>query len=192
MFLLILQLALLFTGCSQPPSPPSSSWKIIEGRKSTPLYKIKIPNDWVSIASSSPLSDTRTPLASYQIPTQEGALFLTIHNFPDIHIPSYAQIERWKKQFTDLDETSLVLQPEAFGGFSGFYWEGSGKMDDKETTVLAWSMQLDPKLSQFLTGEGQSDFTIKVKGPKAAIDQVKENIIYTARSFGLIDEIPVP
>lgn len=180
----------------------NAPWQQIQGRdmgdgQRELIYRAKVPSDWQRIDSQGSVVDTMKPLCTYTIPTPFGDVALTIHNFPDLRIPPLSQIERWTRQFDEPDLASAVTTPQAFGGFAGLHFEGSGLMRGERTTIIGWAMQLAGQHAQSLHGDAHekqksADYTLKVKGAQAAVSYVKEEILLFALSFGLIDEIPQP
>ena len=163
-----------------------------------PVYRAKIPLSWKRIDPEGldSLLDTTKPIVSFEIADK---LRLTLHTFPttslEERIPPAAQIERWRNQ---LKGGSFYIEKITQGGFAGLYFEGKRE----NTTVCAWSMQLDSQHYQTLhflasTVEEEehykqmaADFTIKVSGPGESIEQHWEEIALFANSFELIQEIP--
>lgn len=204
----ILVATLILFACSKNEQQTSSaSWQRIYGRDENahgPLYQVKAPLKWIRcdpILKES-LHNTMEPLCEYKINDSEGdPIRISIHNFPSKHledrIPPSAQIARWKQQFDYLDPISVVITPQAFGGFSGFLFEGSGILKGKRTTVIGWSMQLTPELYRRLeqndnfvdNDQMRSDYTIKAQGDPNLIAKYKQSIIAFGRSFELIRPI---
>lgn len=178
-----------------------------------PLYQVKVPKKWKNqIQSALSLEDTTKPLCEFIIQNNEhdsdteksmGQIRITIHNFPSEsiteRIPPNAQIARWKRQLTKMDPNSLSVEPQAFGGFVGFLFEGTGLLSEDPTTILGWIMQIAPEHYRALNRPGKdvnyrkqmrADYTLKAVGPKQLIEKYKDEIIVFARSFELIQEIP--
>jgi hypothetical protein len=200
----------LFLGCSNTDHPNSQQvveWQTLEGRddgrtSARPLiYRAKIPKDWIAASKrEDSLVDTTLPIKEFYIRDGEQQIRITIHNFPadalDQRIPPLSQIMRWKRQFDEFDFSSLIISPEAHGGFAGFAFECTGLLKQQPTTILGWSMQLDPEHFQALREGSNShrqmrgDYTIKAVGPPALISQHRQDIMTFAHSFELIQEIP--
>lgn len=170
------------------------------------VYRIKVPKDWVKRIppAKESLMDTTKSIIEFFIYEGDAKIRMTIHNFPtdtkDQRVIPMAQIRRWKRQFQSLDEASLTLIPQAFGGYHGFLLEASGKLNDIQTSVLGWSLQLAlehyqalslPTLSTITQRHRQmrGDVTLKAVGPSHLIAKHRESIISAARSFQLIDDI---
>jgi hypothetical protein len=169
-FKMLFLLLFLLCGCSSP-SPTPKHKETMGGRfTETPLYQIVVPDSWKRIRSSGDIRDTKNPIAEFEV----DGLKIVIHNFPGTKIPPQAQISRWQKQ---KDQTYLI-ENQAFGGFQGLGLEGE--------TVLAWA--LEPASCLRLKGEKNSDITIKATGSN--IEQLREEIIETARSFEFVEGIP--
>lgn len=181
-FISVLLLACLVS-CGAPDLP-TAGYQDIPGRDQKPLYRIKVPFGWKRKAIDGPLEDTTKPLCEFLI---EGAVRATIHNFPNIKVPPQAQITRWKKQFSSLDPQGALITPQAFSGYVGLKFEGSGLIEGKKTFIMGWSMQIAPEFYSFVQGQLGSDVTIKVVGPKELIETYREEIERFARSFELID-----
>lgn len=196
-----LLIALTFiTGCSNPESYNNTSWTEICGRDNgisltrESIYRIKAPNDWTRKDPSPDESivDSKKSLCEFNIP---GGIRIAIHNFPserqDDRVPPGAQITRWKRQFDQLDPTSLSIVPQSFGGFSGFLFEGSGLMNGERITMMGWAMQIAPEHYRHLhSNQMRGDYTIKATGPAVAMREHHQAIIAFARTFELIQEIP--
>jgi len=171
------------------------------GGRTTPrkqLYRVNMPKFWKRIDPEGSLTDTTKALCEFKIP--DTSIRITIHNFSSEslaqRIPPAAQLTRWKQQFERLNPTTTQVTPVAFAGFAGLYFEGSGILEDRHTTVLGWSMQIAPVHYQRLsldpdTHEMCADFTIKVVGPSDEVGQYKHSIKHFAQTFELIDGIPV-
>jgi hypothetical protein len=201
---LIFSLLLLCLSCVSPP--PSSSKKMTEicGRdaKHTLIYRVDVPSDWeqVNPLAGESLTDTTKSLCEFFIRDQPHTIRIAIHNFPtenmEQRIAPMAQIARWKKQFTKLDSTSVTVTPQAFGGFSGFLFEGTGLLKDQPTAMMGWSMQMAPEHYRKLQDREEkqtqmrADYTIKITGPTEAVKKFRSLIVAFARSFELIDDIP--
>jgi hypothetical protein len=177
-------LAVLLAGCGKT-EPLSSPYQEIAGRDQRPLYRIKAPAAWQRKSVEGRLDDTTIPLCEYQI---EG-IRITIHNFPNMKIPPQAQIARWQKQFTSISSLGSVITPQAFSGFTGLKFEGSGLIDGKKTAMLGWSLQLAPEFAPFVSGQMGADVTIKVVGPEEKVAAHREDIERFARSFEFIEEL---
>jgi hypothetical protein len=215
-------LILLLTGCNNSSSINQTSYKIREisarddgVNKTRPtIYRAKIPSDWIckDPELNISLSDTTKSICELFILNandNDQKIRITIHNFPSLNpddrIPSTAQIARWKKQFSQLDPSSISIISQSFAGFSGQLFEGSGLLNGEEISIMAWSMQLAQEHYSILSlklqllqaniekqkiAQMKSDFTIKATGPKALMEKHRRDIFAFARSFELIEEIP--
>lgn len=203
-------LLILLSACSsEKSSHNANSWQIIAGRNELPslnrplVYRAKIPETWQRIdpPPANSIQDTRLPLVEFLIAEEGEQIRLTVHNFPtssiDERVPPAAQIARWKKQFDTLDMHSVYTQAVAKGGFSGLYFEASGRQKSKEIRVIGWSLQLAQEhfnALSWLKGEEyvqmRSDYTIKAVGPSTLVSKHKNDLIRFAQSFELINEIP--
>ena len=125
---------------------------------------------------------------------------ITIHSFPintsQPRIPPIAQVNRWKKQLIDLDTEAVIIKPQAFSGFVGLYFEGTGTYKKTETTVMALSLKLDPEHERALQHsklkeheEMLSDITIKAIVPND-LQKHRPALLAFLHSFEFIDEIP--
>ncbi len=202
----IFTLFFLIFGCAY--SEDGLAWQVICGRDEGqgldrvvryPLYRAKVPKDWIRKDSTESVADTTRPLVEYSI---DGNIVVTVHNFPadalEKRIPPEAQIERWKRQLNGEEE---VLKPQAHGGFAGLALCAVRRSDNNCSAVLGWAMQLAPEHFQNLQLAGteeemrhfrqmRSDYTIKAKGPPDLIEQHKSMIELFADSFELIEELP--
>lgn len=217
----LLFLASILISCSNDSSSQSVSFTMqeIHGRNeyvaSVPymrplVYRAKVPLNWIRKDPSREESilDTTKPLCEFIIPHEEEQIHITIHSFPskslEERIPPQAQVARWKQQFTHLD-ADVVVRPQAYSGFSGFLFEGSGIKNEKHMAVLGWCMQLAPEHYSTLTlrlgmsrtdqercclRQMRADFTIKASGPKSLLEMHRRSIATFARSFEFIQEIP--
>lgn len=166
----------------------------------TLIYRIKAPAAWEHHPPSSDesLTDTTKALCEFMIDKQ---IRITIHNFPseslEKRIPPEAQISRWRRQFSFLDPNATVISLQAYSGFKGLLFEGSGMLNGSKQTMMGWSMQLAPVHYRALThlnllnlDQLRSDITIKAVGPSEIMEQYRDQIIRFARSFELIEAIP--
>jgi hypothetical protein len=209
---------LCLIGCTPPsPSPSASSWQSIAGRdhglphdQGQPierplLYRALVPENWIrkDPLESESIADTTKANCTFMIVEEDGEVRLTVYTFPYTHketrIPPQAQITRWKKQIEELDLLSVQIVPDSHGGFSGLYFEGQGKLQNKAIIVMGWSMRLahgyDQQLaiSRLPLDHGKrADYTIKANGPPDLVNKHRLDIIQFAHSFELIDELPSP
>lgn len=171
------------------------------------VYRARAPNEWIRKDSfkEESLADTKKSICDFFIHSDNGVIRIAIHNFPsdiiDERIPPIAQIARWQRQFDFLQaEESHTIQ-QAFNGYAGLKFKGVGIMDNKDTMMLGWSLQLGKEHYQMLSHprnptdhdlyrEMRADITIKVTGPKELMENHEDAIIAFARSFELIREIP--
>lgn len=193
-------LLLIANACtSDNKSPPHLVVHEICGRdlKHTPLYRVKTPIDWQVKRpdDTESLEDTKKSLCEFLIQEGLNQIRITIHNFPsssiEERIPPSAQILRWKRQFNDIDPLTVSTIPQSFAGFSGVFFESAGKINEIETTMFGWSMQIAPEHYRRLNENEQmrSCITIKVMGPTDFIEKNRNIIVNFSRSFELIDEI---
>ena len=100
-----------------------------------------------------------------------------------------------------MNESTVVLKNQSFGGYSGLYFEATGLIQDKPTKVLGWSIQLAPEHFRALSyvphkslehrfRQMRGDVTIKAVGLPHLLQKNRDEIINFARSFQLIDDIP--
>lgn len=203
--------AIFFQGCSsESPVSKPFKWEILNGRKegefTMPIYRVKVPIDWTRRNDLPPAeaNDTTMALAEFFIHDLNHSIKITIHNFPTDNIeqriaPNF-QIKRWEGQFQTINPEQINITPQAFSGFSGLFFQGTGLMDHQPTTVLGWSMQIAPSHYQSLLypssekdyqyRQMRSDFTIKVIGPADLVQKHFRSLTSFARSFELIEEIP--
>lgn len=200
--------ALFLGGCQSDSSPPTASWQEIQGREQesngirTALYRMHIPYNWIrrDPLPTASLADTTLSLCDFFILEEEEKIRIAIHNFPfqapEDRIPPTAQIARWKRQFDVLFNEASSVIPQAFSGYSGLLFVGAGKKNNTDEMVLAWSLQLAPEHDQSLSLEKplekqlRADVTIKASGPQKLMEKYRDEIISSARSFELIEEIP--
>lgn len=204
----ILLCLLLCAGCQKcPEKVPPFTMQEFMGRDETiaygqkvrrAVYRAKVPFFWkrIDCKANESIADTTKPIVSFAI---EGNVILAVHTFPsnslEERIPVIAQIQRWRKQ---LNSDNCHVEKVAQGGFSGLYFEGK----NANLTLFAWSLQLDMEHYQRLhflatTVEEEehykqmtADYTIKVSGPSQILEKHKDEILFFANSFALIQELP--
>lgn len=219
----LLFLSVVIFGCAEDNSKAAYPIQQISGRDEgikknsayhrSPIYRAKVPSNWKrkDPDPSESIVDTTKPLCEFIIDDGNGErVRITVHNFPsessEERIPPNAQVARWKRQFTDLDLTTLSLKPQAYGGFSGVLFEGSGTLADEPVTMMAWTMQLAQEhysaLSFHLSlsrspeerhslKQMRADYTIKAVGPRTLMIKHHRDIVAFGHSFELIQEIPL-
>lgn len=208
---LILMCVSLFVGCDSPQLPPKALTIDIAGRNDDTsldrpiIYQLKLPPHWIyKPIENQSLTDTTLPIAEFYIRENEESIRITLHNFPtdqmEKRIPPVAQLNRWKGQFEKLDQPSLIVKNQSFGGYQGLYFEALGEMKNASTRVIGWSMQLAPEHFRMLSRltpkiiekrhhQMRGDITIKAVGPNELMKKNKIALTSFARSFKLIDEI---
>ena len=171
------------------------------------IYRMKVPSHWTQQQPSfdESITDTKKAIAEFFIEEKDEKIRIAIHNFPsdsmDSRIPPMVQVSRWKKQFSSMVPSSVSTKPHAFGGYYGFLFEATGEMHGIATTVLGWALQLAPEHYRSLSHpvpatlanrhrQMRGDVTIKAVGPEQLMDKYREEIISSARTFQLIDDIP--
>lgn len=204
----LVQFLLLWTtvaSCQSDGNYPKAQTIQIPGRENAEFYQITVPLNWVVQNHSSDAfkHDSKISLVEFTIPDDSDHIRISIHNFPNNHlnsrIPPFQQIERWKKQFSSLESQSIL--PQSFSGYVGLLFEGQGSMNQKKMSMLAWTMQLDTSLYQYLDKlqtydktslykEMQADFTIKALGSTEVLQKYQKQIIEAAHSFKIKYEIP--
>jgi len=201
---------LLLVSCGQTNVAPAPVYQHIQGRDDAPstgqiirrpVYRARIPDSWIrkDPQAKESIADTMRPLVEFLIPTPQGEVRLTVHNFPYDHmeerIPPAAQIARWRQQANLEDPLNTREDFRAHDGFAGICLEGDG--------LIAWAMQLCPEHFRCLQQPGppeqtrylrqlRADYTIKATGPEEAIHYAKTELINFSDSFQLIQEIPTP
>ena len=220
--ILFILLGLLIASCNEPQgNATKGSLQEIGGRDSSKnltsnysrekIYRCYTPLHWQrkDLSCYESLADTMKALCEFVIEDEEGKITIAIHNFPTMkveeRIPPGAQVARWKRQFTELDLTTLSVMPQSNGGFVGLLFEASGVLKGRDAAVMAWGMQLAPEhysnLTFFMNTTPSayekehfkqiiSDYTIKAIGPVASIEKNRDAIMKFAHSFELIEEIP--
>lgn len=208
-------LVVVLWGCSDTRPSSSYSWQEFTGREEEEkslersfIYRAKVPTGWTvqAPAATEPLYDSRLPLCTFCISEEPLSLRITLHNFPtdsiEERVPCQAQVNRWKQKFASLDPSSILILPQAYGGFAGQLFEGTGILKDKETTVMGWIMQIAPEHYRSLTHyrtiqekrefkQMRADYTLLVTGDPALVKKHKPEILAFARSIELIREIPI-
>lgn len=177
-------------------------------KECTTIYEIDIPFDWICKEPTidDALLDTKKPIYEFiveNIEDEEDDIHITIHNFPnnsiDERVPRGAQINRWKQQFTILEEANTQVSMQSFGGFSGLKFQGVGKIKEQEKMMLGWIMQL-PQEHYFALGFPEknrtqlhnlrADYTIKVVGSPEFVLKNQKSIEAAIQTFRLCKEIP--
>lgn len=113
-----------------------------------------------------------------------------------MRIPPQAQLQRWKQQLNPIDETSVLITPQSFSGYKGLLLEAEGEIKGEPTAVIGWALQIGNDHFRTLSytdlpNQMRADVTIKATGSPEAIALQRERIKTFARSFELIEEIPV-
>lgn len=197
-------LLIIISACANSEGPPDAQDLKIEkisgrDKQGIPIYRAKAPISWTrkKPLPEDSLEDTTKSLCEFFIQEEAGIIRITIHNFPSIKIedrvPPASQIARWKRQFANLEPTSVSVTQQAWGGFAGLLFEGAGRINDKSEAVMGWSMQLGSEHYRNLLGASsqiRADYTIKATGPKELMKKYRKEIVAFARSFELIQEIP--
>lgn len=175
-------------------------WVAIHGRDvavNDPIYRARVPSNWQRQApvSDDQREDTMQPNCHLRIEDSEGSIDIIVHNFPsesmEARIPPAAQVARWQRQVGARASTADLVQPIAHAGFIGLSYAADG--------VMAWSLQLAKEHYLALSmapdsrrkHQMRADYTIKATGPEGALARHRREITAFARSFELIDEIPV-
>ena len=181
----------------------------ILSKEQTTIYEIDVPFNWICIEPSigNTLLDTKKPIYELVIENEEGDdeedIHITIHNFPnhsiEERIPPNAQINRWKQQFTILEEANTQISKQSFGGFKGLKFQGVGKIKEEDKMMIGWIMQL-PHEHYYALGFPEknrsqlynlcADYTIKVIGPPEMIMKHQKSIEKAVQTFRLYKEIP--
>lgn len=190
----------LCSACGSSPETTQAPWLSIHGRDlavNDPIYRARVPDGWQRQApvSEAQREDTMQPICRFIVPDNEGPVEITVHNFPtdsiDERIPPAAQVARWQRQVGARASAADLVQPIAHAGFVGLSYAADG--------VMAWSLQLAKEHYQALSmapdsrlkQQMRADYTIKATGPEASLARHQREITAFARSFELIEEIPV-
>ena len=214
-YLSLLFIILIFCGCSSQDTSHQEPRKVVEiaGRDDGSslirprIYRMKVPSSWIqqNPFHQTSLVDTTKAIVEFFINDTNEQIRISIHNFPSDtmrqRIAPIAQVNRWQRQFQTLEAASVFIKPQAFGGYYGFRLEATGMMKDVKISILGWTLQLATEHYQALSRpvsptvaqkyrQMRSDVTIKVLGPASLMLKHQEDIISSARSFQLIDEIP--
>lgn len=181
-------LLLITCSCSSEKKGASPS-KEIASRDGVITYVCDPLPLWEEIPSTNSLADSTLPIASWKI---DNELVVAIHNFPGSSIPPQAQIARWEKQLKNADPTSVVIEPAAWGGFEGLKLF---VQDTQDQSIMAWSMVLPVFHRYALSGVPReehytADWTIKVTGSTALMQEHEDSINAFAHSFRLKKDIP--
>lgn len=203
---------MLLTSCETKSSSKTSINTVgIFGRENQSLnkedgviYEIDVPYDWIckEPIRDDTILDTKKPIYEFIIEEEDEDILITIYNFPgstlEERIPPIAQINRWKQQFTTLDENLSQVSKEVFGGFTGLKFQGVGKIKGEEKMVIGWIMQL-PQEHYFSINFSEknknrlenlrADYTIKVTGTAELIMKHHQSIEKAVKSFRLNSEI---
>lgn len=205
-------LSLLLCGCSErPPASSLHPMQEIKGRdyhgKRFYVYRARAPLSWIrkDTFPEESLTDTKKSICEFLIVDNGEIIRIAIHNFPSNNIeeciPPAAQVARWQRQFELLLPEESGTEPQAFSGYHGLKFKGIGKIEQTDTMMLGWSLQMGKEHYQVLSHpknpadtdlyrEMRADVTIKATGPKELMETYEDEIIAFARSFELIGEIP--
>lgn len=191
--ILIFLCLIILVSCDPPTAPINSHYAYVCGRDPTdhPIYRVNVPTGWKrkDLSHIKDKSDTKLPICEFDV----DDIRITIHSFPSYsqndRIPPIAQVERWKKQFQSLE--NFTTTPQAYSGYAGLLFEGTGRLTDGAKHVMGWSMQLASEHYRLIQDPQQkADFTIKAVGSVDAMNKRRKEIITFARSFELVEEIP--
>ena len=211
--ILTICLGLLFCSCADQSPVNLIPMQEIKGRdydgKRFNVYRIRAPLSWIrrDALPEESLLDTKKSICEFLITENDEIIRIAIHNFPseeiEQRIPPNAQIARWQRQFEILQPEGTVTIPQAFSGYNGLKFKGTGKINkaNSESIMLGWALQLDKEHYRMLSHpstpaennlyrEMRADVTIKATGPKELMEMHEEEINHFARSFELIEEIP--
>lgn len=201
-------LCLSLCACQKDSLPTSNGWRTeqVNGRTRFPVYTMQVPTSWKTLESPGDnLTDTKKPLVTFIFTENNQTFTITVHNFPfqdiDDQIPPLAQVERWKKQFENLDTRESELKPVAFGGYSGQFFKGVGIFKGEKMEMLAWSLQLPPEhyralshpqttVDKVVFEQMRADVSIKVIGPVDIVSKHRGDIDQFVNSFHMIQAIP--
>lgn len=200
---IVIMCFLAFLNCCNSASPQSKiKTGIIGGRDSarTPLYRVKLPAEWkeIGIDPLVDLADSTQPIAQYELHEGCNKIQVVIHNFPfNDQIAPQLQVERWQKQFNPDFPLHYNSVPQAFSGYTGLLFEGTGRIKNSAQKVMAWALNIGTvHYRTFLSNpsalnlQKRADVTIKINGPPELMQKHKATILEFARSFELIEEIP--
>jgi len=171
------------------------------------IYRARVPNHWIrhDPLPNESLTDTTKAICEFVINEEDQIIRIAIHNFSsdsiDQRIPAMAQVTRWQRQFQSLSPTDTSIIPQVFNGYNGLLFKGIGRLNDQETLVMGWILQIAPVHYRVFSQspneqvnphfrESRADVTIKAVGPKEFMEEHSDEIINFANSFELIEEIP--
>lgn len=207
MRILFLLFAFLLSCQSEPQVTDPTSVQIVMGRdgqdhERQPIYRLRTPLSWIrrDPLPNDSLKDTKKSLVDFFIHDNDGIIRIAIHNFPsqaiEERIPPSAQIGRWKKQFDTVNASLTQTIPQSFNGYVGLLLSLIGTQNQQEQFLLAWTLQLADQHYRTLANlepnalQNRADITIKATGPLSLFEKYRDQIVSSARSFELIDEIP--
>lgn len=214
LYVLIYTFLLFICSCTSEKPTETSTWQQFycrdEGNPAERLllYRAKVPSRWERKDPTrlKSIVDSTKPNVEFIIPAssaEKPSVYLTVHTFPvetfEQRIAPEAQVNRWKQQFTELDVTSIQVQPQAHSGFTGLYFYAEGILSEKKQAILGYSMQMAPihwnilqpkEKALFKQKQMASNYTIKAVGPYDSLKSCQQEIISFANSFELIEEIP--
>lgn len=208
----------MFTACwvcscgQSPDLEDRNPYQTIDGRDNGnptdrfSLYRVKAPESWVrKNPEGESIADTTKPLCEFFIQENGEEIRITIHTFPshkqEDRIPPGSQVLRWKRQFETLDSTLAQTLPISYNGYEGIFFEGSGILNGRLLTMMAWSMQLGTEHYQnmpnhpeienpFSLAQWRASYSIKATGSPKLMESKRKEIMEFAKSFELIEEIP--
>jgi len=210
-FVRIFILSLLFSGCWDVRNQDGAILVEVPGRDAEhdeqharyPVYRASVPPSWKPIYPNAGSSNVNTmlPLLSFDL----GDVKIHVHNFPsesiDQRIPPPAQVERWKRQFSEIFPFTMTTKRKSRAGFVGLYFQAEGLLQGREQMMVGWAMSIDPRHYSRLVLPGtqkekefykqmRADYTIKAVGKREALSKRLDEIVRFGNSFELIQEIP--
>lgn len=208
-YLRLILLASVFSGCQPCENGQEFTWQTFTSRdegnpsEQIDLYQAKVPPNWHRLDPKGSLADTMLPICEFTIGDPADKIHLTIHTFTfdafNQRVPPQSNIQRWKRQFDELDISSIQIEPRSHGGFTGQSIQAGGLLKGQSRCMLGYCMQLAPQHWMSLQGASHptfksrqmaADYTIKAVGSPEAIEAYKDQIELFAESFELIEEIP--
>ncbi|CDZ81787.1 hypothetical protein BN1013_02323 [Candidatus Rubidus massiliensis] len=198
---IVCTLLLLLASC-QPSTTSKIPYQYLNSRDNSlpPLYRAKVPDHWMAIPVSDNYIDTTKPIAQWEIKENDQTILVTVHNFPGEEqkkVPLLSQVDRWKHQFSSLEEDCVDIQRQAFSGFYGYSICAQGVCKGIDQCTLGWALRLGQNHTHNLLYSVNyptylqltADVTIKAVGPKNLVHNYKSEIEQFAKSFELIDPI---
>lgn len=158
-------LLLLLASCTSPPTKPTPVW-----REVCQSYQAEIPTGWSILQEE----ETLFTLGRDRV---EVTLRLSP---PEIKDRPQKVVLNWSQGLNGAIPGAIALSHEAHNGFAGL----SLFVDNGQSGLLGWAMELDPSFGQEPKG-----YTVRAFGPLSEVEEHRLEIEKFARSIELVNEL---